>query len=313
MVQTDDPWADIETMVSAGKLRARRADATHPYNFYWALDSQGQRILMFVGDSLVFDDALPNLKGVAVELSKERLLLRLLDSRAEDIFRVLCCSLIERTRRASSSQSALVVLLAHLKFWQHFLGKTNAGLLTDNEIRGLFGELWFLKMELFPRFGQDCVQFWSGPFGHPQDFAIGTAAYEVKTTLVGAPPAISISSAEQMWASGSSLYLVHFGIGEVGSNRENSQCIATLVNELRSVLSLDMQDAFNDRLLALGYTDRIEYKYNKFEMTQARYFEVRGNFPRLLAENIPSGLKNIRYSIELAACQNFEISAPWER
>lgn len=312
MAQGSSPWTGIEGTAAAGELRARRADAAHPHDFFWALDSLGQKILMFQGESLVLDRVLPSLKGVAVELSKERLLLRLLDASAEEIFKTLCCSLIERTRRVSSPQAALVTLLAHLEKWQHFLGRSNGGLLADNEVRGLFGELSFLKEDLLPRFGEASVQFWNGPFGNPQDFTIGTSAFEVKTTSVGAPPVIAISSAEQLWPVGGALHLVHYGIGETAEVGKGAQSLSALVSSIRSFLSDETREAFDDRLLKAGYTDRAEYERRYFAVSPARYFEVRGPFPRLMAEDIPAGVRNVRYGIELAACLPFERQPEWK-
>lgn len=312
MAQGSNPWAGIETTAARGELRARRADASHPHDFFWALDSQGQKILMFRCESLVIDGGLPTLKGVRVELLKEWLLFRLLDASAEEIFQTLCCSLIERTRRISSPQGALVALLAHLERWQYFFGRENGGLLADHEIRGLFGELTFLKSDLLTRFGEASAQFWNGPFGHPQDFAVGTSAFEIKTTLVGAAPVVTISSVEQLWPIGGTLYLVHYAIGEASEGWEGAQSLTCLVNSIRSSLSGHTREVFDDRLFKAGYTDRAEYGRRHFSVSSPRYFKVSDNFPRLMAEHIPAGVQNVKYGIELSACLPFEVQPRWK-
>ena len=47
MREQSDPWGGIEAQSLMGKLRARRVDASHPYDFYWGLDAKGQQLLLF--------------------------------------------------------------------------------------------------------------------------------------------------------------------------------------------------------------------------------------------------------------------------
>src|SRR5688500_10582400 len=107
----------------------------------------------------------------------------------------------------TSPREVMDALLARLVQWQSLLSRGLKRLLDDREIRGLIGELSFLRDELIPRFGPPAVLFWQGPNGLPQDFALGSYLFEVKTHLAGDSPKVLISCPEQLWAENSTLHL----------------------------------------------------------------------------------------------------------
>mgnify|MGYP001335273781 CR=1 FL=1 len=312
MLSLDNPWSGIEGAAKVGELRARRADATHPYDFFWALDAKGRKLFLYRGSELDTECITPCLKGVAVEQTSDRLILRLIDGSTEDIFTALCRSLLNRTRRVPSATLVADVVLRHVEMWQRFFGRSNAGLLSDQELRGLFGELSFLQSELMPRFGHSAVLFWNGPTGAPQDFTVGTAAFEVKTRRVGGPAAVTISSAPQLWPLGGSLHLVCYGIGDALEQGDTAQSPAALVDDIRaSLANAEARDTFEDRLLQAGYVDRPEYANRFFAISPARFFEVREGFPRIVAEHVPAGVRSVQYVLELQAFLPFENEPNW--
>lgn len=312
MLSSTSPWSGIEAAVKVGELRARRADATHPYDFFWALDAKGRKLFLYRGAELDTDCPIPNLKGVVVERSSDRLILRLIDGSTEDIFTALCHSLLERTKRVTSATLVPDAVRSHLEIWQRFFGKPNAGVLSDLEVRGLFGELTFLQSELMRRFGQPAVLYWNGPTGVPQDFTVGTAAFEVKTRLVGGAAAVTISSAPQLWPLGGALHLVCYGIGEASEQGHAARSLAALVDDIRACLTnAETRDTFEDRLLQAGYIDRPEYANRFFAISSATFFEVREGFPRIVAEHIPVGVRGVQYVLELQACLPFESEPDW--
>src|SRR5574338_494317 len=196
---TSDPWIGIDPNTPAGQLHARRVDASHPHDFFWARDAQGRRLL--VCRSVANDECrtLPSLRGIAIELTGDGLVLRLLQHSDLEIFSTLCWSLVEHTRSTRSKEEVLDRIVSHLERWQRFLEKEGRGLLSEQEIRGLFCELIFLESELIFRFGAIAVSFWRGPAGDPQDFSVGTTLFEIKSHAAGAAPILTISSAEQLW------------------------------------------------------------------------------------------------------------------
>lgn len=312
MNSSADPWAGIASNAPEGQLHARRADASHPHDFFWALDSHGHRLLVYRSAELTTDRKLPNLRGISLELNPDSLLLRLQHQSDLEIFTTLCLSLVERTRNTRPGTDTLDCIFAHLERWQRFLGKTAAGLLTDEEVRGLFCELKFLELELVPRFGPESVDYWHGPAGDPQDFAVGTTLFEIKSHMAGAAPVISISSAEQLWHSKGDLFLVVFTIGIAPQQAADSMSLRDLVARIRDLLPAQCElDMFDNRLAGMGYFDHPDYGRTFFSVASPDFFLVEGRFPRIEKGSIPYGICRLRYGIELAACIPYRSLPDW--
>lgn len=314
MREQSDPWGGIEAQSLLGKLRARRVDAGHPYDFYWGLDAKGQQLLLFRSNiELDCSTELPTIHGISLELEPYHFTIRLLNSNDLEIFTTLCWSLIERTRNIQTIKLVIEHLVAHLVRWQKFLGKNSRGLLSQDEIRGLFCELFFLQENLIPHYGVDSVYYWHGPSGYPQDFAIGSTLFEIKSHLAGAQPILSISSAEQLWFSSGELFLVAYTIGEAPKSFPKTQSLKQLVDSIRHTLSNpDLIDVFDDRLMEIKYTDHPEYDKQHFTVSHPEFFKVNQTFPRITSDEIRQGVCNVRYGVELAACLPFRSEPSWD-
>lgn len=308
-----DPWDEIEPQSLVGKLRARRVDATHPHDFYWGLDAKGQRLLLFRSPrQLDCDIALPTIHGISLELEPDHFTIRLVNTNDLEIFTTLCWSLIERARGLPSTGQVLEALVEHLVRWQRFLGKSSRGLLSDEEIRGLFCELCFLQESLIPRYGVEAVNYWHGPSGYPQDFAFGTVLFEVKSHMAGSPPVLTISSADQLWHASGDLYLVAYTIGIAPQTLAGALSLGQRVNQIRQLLPASQIDVFEDRLIELGYTDHPEYEKQHFIVSQPDCFHVTDTFPRITSDAVPPGVCKVRYGVELAACIPFKREPSWD-
>lgn len=307
-----NPWEGIADNAPEGQLHVRRADASHPHDFFWGLDSHGHRLLIYRARSLVTDRKLPSLRGISIELIPESLLLRLQQQSDIEMFVTLCLSLIERTRSIRSGTDTLDCILNHLERWQRFLGKPPSTLLTDEELRGLFCELRFLELELLPRFGPAAVEGWHGPAGHPQDFAVGTTLFEIKSHMAGSAPVVMISSAEQLWHAAGDLFLVVYTIGISPQHTEEAPSLLDLVNRIRSMLPTQQDlETFENRLTGMGYFDHPDYGRTAYVVTLPDCFLVSGNFPRVDREAMRPGVCRLRYGIELAACLPFRSVPDW--
>jgi hypothetical protein len=312
MNEQPDPWNEIEPQPLEGRLRARRVDASHPHDFYWGVDAKGQRLLLFRPVQLLdCTVTLPAIQGITLELEPDHFTIRLINSSEIEIFSTLCWSLVERTKNLPTSGQVLDTLVAHLVRWQKFLGKATLGLLSDEEVRGLYCELCFLHESLISKYGAEAVNYWHGPSGHPQDFAIGTTLFEVKSHMAGSQPAVAISSAEQLWHTAGDLFLVVYTIGEAPKMLSGSLSLKQRVNQVRQILPPSRLDIFEDRLMEQGYTDHPEYDKHNFVVSQPDFFQVTDPFPRITSDAVPLGVCKVKYSVELAACIPFKCEPYW--
>ncbi len=307
-----DPWSDIAAYTPQGSLLARRVDTTHPHDFFWGRDSQGNRLLVYKAENLPANHKLPNLRGITIEITPNTLILRLTQHSDLEIFSTLCWSLIERTRAVKPGAEVLDHMVEQLERWQRFLGKPIDRLLSDEQIRGLFCELKFIEKELMPRYGAPAILFWRGPLGDPQDFAIGTALFEIKSHTAGAAAILLISSSDQLWHTAGDLFLVAYTIGESSTDTIGAKSLKGLVSQLRTLLdATGMAEVFEDRLMDAGYMDHPEYDRRFFTVAEPVFFMVEDDFPRITKDALMPGVCRVKYGIELAACLPFKGSPDW--
>src|SRR5258708_17450041 len=116
-----------------------------------------------------------------------------------ELFFSLCNDLVEATDHINDSAEAVQKIMIRLNRWHEFLKKRHPGLLSEEKILGLIGELLFIKNHLIPVFGPgQSIKFWQGPEGLPQDFNVNESAIEVKCQSASRSDTVRISSADQL-------------------------------------------------------------------------------------------------------------------
>jgi hypothetical protein len=224
-------------------------------------------------------------------------------------FAVLCEDLVESSRQASE-QSAPAFLLSRLARWKRLMDEPRSDLLSDAELRGLVGELLFLKDTAIPRWGGSLsLTGWEGPFNAPHDFVFPELNVEVKTVRPGSSKA-RISSVEQLNSAETRLVLSVFTLARASEETEDRFAPVGLVRDLRDILeSENILPAFETRLSASSYVDRPEYEQIFFRLQGIQLFKVEEGFPRIRRSDVPSGVVNISYEIDLSVCQEFKVGS----
>jgi len=300
MTSIDDLWLEIaESPASVGAFRLM--DAAHPLDLYGGIDHEGRRALMLVTESSPRE--IPAAGVIEVTLNQRHdglfaILVRLSRPEFQTVFGRLCMDLIEGTRD-STRQNGAAVLLKRLNRWRRLLEAGPRQGLSDLELRGLFGELWFLKTVAIPRFGVSvAVKAWNGPLDAPQDFQLGNGLVEVKTILPGAHR-ISIASADQLENASNPLQLA-----VVVTDISKGVSVPELVADIRR----DIEDAptsaaeFDLRLAEAGYANRDDYALQRFTAEEIHYYPVGPDFPRIIASLLPHGISRVTYDLDLLKC-----------
>ncbi len=66
---------------------------------------------------------------------------------------------------------------------------------------------------------------------------------------------------------------------------------------------------FQIKLAKYGYNEALAEKYIVgFSLFDMKFFEIVEGFPRLLQRNLPDGIGDLKYSVVVAACSQFEIT-----
>lgn len=318
-----NPWSDISA--PSNDVNARRVDHLHPLDLYWARDHLGRYLFVYEFDGTSGEtNKIPKLSGIQAvvvdstpQSDKKRLVLVLSERADWEIFLSLCTDLIHATRHVAPQESAVKTILRRLSRWQDFLKKARKGLLTEDEIKGLIGELLFMKNYLIPVFGaSQTIQFWQGPEGHPQDFNVINTAIEVKCQSGTTKPVIRITSVDQLCSQMPEMYLCVFTLGSSSQENEDSVNLPSLIEFLREKLheeSSSQIERFNNLLFSTGYIESDEYLEFNYLLLNDVMFEVCEGFPRITPADLHPGIVHLTYSINLDTCQPYCKEPDWLR
>ncbi len=91
--------------------------------------------------------------------------------------------------------------------------------------------------------------------------------------------------------------------------KENGFSLNSLIQKTRqNILTNDELNFFNERLLLLGYREEDMEHYEKlFSLKNTLGFTVNSDFPKIVESQLPLGIYNAAYSIELSAVEDFII------
>lgn len=222
----------------------------------------------------------------------------------QDVFNLVATAILENVQRGGDASE---VVLSTLARWRRFWNVAPESGLTNEEVRGLFGELWFLAFWLLPH-GHDQIGHWLGPTGARHDFQWPALAIEAKATTSVRGHVHRINGLDQLEPPANGrLHLFSLRLRE---ETTASNSIVTLIENIGSKLKDDSEalDAFEARLMQTGYSavENDRYSELRFRVINERLYEVGGGFPRIslasFADGLPAGIEHVEYEINLDAC-----------
>lgn len=295
----EDLWSDISARTDhAGTFR--RYDDSHPLDLFAGFDLQGHRLLMLVTADPPEQLPAPGIIDVSANRRTDgrfNLLFRLGRPEYQELFGRLCQDLIE-TSRGADSASGTSVLLLRLDRWKRLLESGPRSGLSAIQLRGLFGELWFLRTVAIPSVGSlNAVHAWNGPLGAPHDFQLFDGLVEIKTILPGGHK-VTISSAEQLEHGNAPMQLCVYIV-----DATQGISVQTLIEHIK--VELDTAAAVTEldlRLAEMGYSVRPEHDSMQFSVLDSRYYQVNDDFPSLKVSTLPTGISAVTYDIDLLNC-----------
>lgn len=308
-----NPWAEIQRPLT--DYNVKLASSTHPLNFFWGIDARGDYLLVieFVGSASGVAVNLPDLTGIRTAKSelpdRVRVILLLVDRGNWELFEALSRDLIRVSEKSPTGVEAFNLTLRRLQKWHELLKKSRSPFLSPEEIKGLLGELLFLRDTLVPHrdllFAVDC---WKGPEGGPQDFAVLNVAVEIKSQSGSTKPSVRISSIDQLNPQLPFGYLVVFTLANAQATDPKATTLNRIVGSIRSTLeAVDSatRERFESLLFAAGYITHEYYDRFVFQTVSTQVFEIRTGFPRIERGAVPSGVQRITFDLMLDSCAPF--------
>ena len=317
---SDDPWAEIEAAAAKSQINARRISGagSSAWGLYWGVDAQQHCLLILQrGSGGRSSHHLPRLRGLSVETSAtedglgERVVIRLTDGEQREVFHRFCVDVVEATRVAGTGGEAVERFLARTWRWHRLLRSGRDGRLSDDEQKGLIGELRVLERCLLEVIGaRDAVEGWGGPLGSPKDFLYGLVGIEAKARSPQRSE-VNISSLHQLDSADTNRLFL--SVSEVAAALDDSSeavTVADVVARVRTVI--DKMDAaasipFEERLTAAGFDWGDDYTDRRWTIGEEALYEITDGFPRIAPSMVSPAVDSVRYTINLSACENFRV------
>ena len=251
-------------------------------------------------------DEIPNMKNIDITSIKResdgKYVLKLVnkETKYNRQFQNLCKNIISETSQ-SSEQTGPNDVVSVCKKWSSFL--KDAKNMSEETIKGLLGELVFLKNYMIPRFGEyDAVKSWMQPDFGKQDFIINDTWFEVKAISPDSNH-ITISSLEQLDSK-------QYGIISTITLRKTS-----LESNTSITLKQYFQDVcgeIEDNLAKELILEKISiYDANcetvktlAYEFEGIDLYEVTDEFPRLIRSNVDDAIQKASYDISLSVIKS---------
>lgn len=247
-----------------------------------------------------------SLKAVPIGLNQTSVEIQLSKAAYRDVFGLLVGDVVDRVLTASTPEAGAETAVARLVHWQRFLENADPNGLSSEQQTGLFGELVVLESLLRASSSPAvALEAWHGPAAENQDFVVGDRAIEVKTSATNDQDTIFVANEHQLDDSSfAALYLCHVAV-ELRSSSGVS--LPAMVAEVAVLLPDELREEFANRLALAGYLPAHEQLYVQkgFVQKRRRYFRVSDGFPRLLPQNLSSGISRVSYSVNLSGCTSF--------
>lgn len=286
-------------------------DPEHPLEFFFGLSYGGAPILVVANAPHGCTKAFQETAGISINEKDTRNGTRQLTFECEsekmgDIFRRLCYDFVESTRQASDIEAGISILAQRFEDWCKMLRGRASSRLRDQQQRGLFAELLFLRDCLTTRGSfQATVSAWRGPNKGAQDFVFEDDWAEIKSISRTAKD-VEISSLQQLalpMPGTLEIYIIVDGEPEDA----DAMTLPDMIKGLRDMLRTDEKAfaAFNEKLGLAGYFDSDAEAYSVARKLQEHVtFKVDDTFPRLTVEGVPLGIIEASYKLSLSVLRN---------
>ena len=266
---------------SAANNSWKLVDANHPICLYVGKDENGLYAMEYVGDFIVNkkikSSSVISINHYKTPTGEKSIVFSLVDNRWMNQFVTFCNDVCKQTEllQKNSSKGYEAVCNAYLVWQKMFRGQNN--ILSESEIKGLIGELLYLKENIIPKYGHTkSLEAWSGT---------------------------EITSIEQLDSSTEGTLAV-FQVEKMAPSFNGVNLNSLAESIITMFTSLQDKDVFISKLNKAGYfpnTDYDEYVYDVKKLTE---YCVNNSFPRLKKDSIPVAVASASYELLLSELDN---------
>ncbi len=251
-------------------------------------------------------------QGVSIELlvypEFNEITFILLDNELDEVFALFIENIYESINILDNESMVINQTLDSIAKWKKLFDKIKSTLLTEEEQKGLIGELLFISESIENEVPKDTIiENWYGPDYYNKDFIINNIGFEIKTTTQDRPT-LKISSEQQLDKQDlDMLYLIQYNLEE---SRSNGFTLPEIINKVRIEIAVNyiLKSKFDEKLIQIGYNEDDSAKYDtKYKLIDKHIYDVNKDFPKITKSTLPKGIFNSIYNIETLVLDAFKI------
>lgn len=290
-------------------LSYKRINPNHPVNIYIGYNEKRNQSLVIISEKCESKFESTRLINVELKIRNDGnyvLSFSLLDDSLSDIFYQFISDIVDKTYNIED-YSPIAFVIERWKKWINMFKNPKNIFLSENEVRGLLGELIYLEKYMFDKYGVDkSLESWIGSSLSHKDFEIDDTWYEVKTIRENALT-VAISSIEQLDSDKyGELVLVRLEPSNDSINEPIK--LNNYIIKIKSYFSNDSQlSIFNEKLDERKYFYTPEYDKYVYSIKSIDNYGVIKEFPRLKESDLPNSIARASYELFIKEIENFKI------
>lgn len=231
------------------------------------------------------------------------IVLELTDNLYFDLFNDLIISIYQRIYDLNDIQKVIDTFVKMFYKWSEFFDDKNSNKLSEESIKGLWGEMFVLKNlieNIESKYLNDVLSSWKGPYDKGHDFELEDKSIEVKTKDI-TKQNVTISSEYQLEIeNGKDLELLVLSIEKDYLNGKSLREVFNLVKEI-VITKLGDFSIVLDALKQKNITPKNLFDYDNFKFKEIDevIFECSERFPCLKKSNLDQSIHMVKYSLNL--------------
>jgi hypothetical protein len=285
----------------------RLISSKHPLDLYLGYNNYGKKTLALIVENVNFNYS--STKFIEVKINtrsdgKRALCFSLLDDTETDIFYRFCEDIFDSTIMIPKEDGEKVIY-SRWNRWINMFKYPHSLIMSEKEIRGLIGELVFLRDYMFNKYSiEESITSWIGPINSHKDFEIRNLWYEIKSCYQSSK-SITISSIEQLDSKFDG-YLCIIELEESNKFVTGNLSLNNLVNQIYDMIPNEkFKQDFLKKVSDVGYSFFEEYDNYVYYCKNINKYLVNENFPRLRKKNIPKEIANVSYELLIPNLKEF--------
>jgi hypothetical protein len=230
------------------------------------------------------------------------------DADASEVFTVFTADLASALSVEDTIEARMRLLMDKVGLWKRFFQK-NTGPLSEEEVRGLIGELEILA-SMFAAYGaDDSLETWKGPADELHDFRLDAFRIEVKTWVNESAPRIFISDPSQIVID--SAWPVFIAVVQLARDNAAGFTLPERIASIMVGMTSPQRTGLGVLLADVGYLPVHAELYSKrYSVTETVFHKIGNGFPMIDPSTIPGGVTNLKYALELGALSPFISASP---